>query len=54
MPSLWVFMLRLFMSLAAGVAAISWVWSVRTLKCWHVFLQVIIFNSYYASSLLGN
>ncbi|CAB3364860.1 Hypothetical predicted protein [Cloeon dipterum] len=39
MPSLWVFMVRLFMLLAAGVASIIWVWSARTPKRWHAFLQ---------------
>lgn len=52
-PSLWIFMLRLFMSLAAGVAAISWVWSARTLKCWHLFLQVRHMHYIYILFLSG-
>lgn len=33
-PSLWIFLLRLFMSLVVGVTAAVWVWSPKTLRAW--------------------
>ncbi|XP_066991511.2 frizzled-4 [Anabrus simplex] len=33
-PCLWVFLLRLFMTLVVGVTATLWVWSPKTLRAW--------------------
>jgi frizzled protein 4 len=33
-PSLWIFLLRLFMSLVVGITAAVWVWSPKTLRAW--------------------
>ena len=33
-PSLWIFLLRLFMSLIVGITAAMWVWSPKTLRAW--------------------
>ncbi|KAJ9584805.1 hypothetical protein L9F63_020859 [Diploptera punctata] len=33
-PSLWIFLLRLFMSLVVGITAAGWVWSPKTLRAW--------------------
>nr|CAD7606207.1 unnamed protein product [Timema genevievae] len=38
-PSLWVFLLRLFMSLVVGVTAVVWVWSPKTVKAWRAVLR---------------
>ncbi|XP_063243493.1 frizzled-4-like [Bacillus rossius redtenbacheri] len=38
-PRLWVFLLRLFMSMVAGVTALVWVWSPKTLRAWRVALR---------------
>ncbi|KAF4526447.1 hypothetical protein B566_EDAN014059 [Ephemera danica] len=41
-PSLWVFILRLFMSLVVGVTSAAWVWSSKTLKSWQRLVQRLL------------
>lgn len=33
-PSIWIFLLRIFMSLVVGVTSIIWVWSPKVMRAW--------------------